>query len=63
MCQANAFMLKADKEEMLLENVELLEVEGDEVIISNIFGEEIVLRARIKRYDGSENRILLEAIE
>jgi predicted RNA-binding protein len=56
-------MLKADKEEMLLENVELLEVEGDEVIISNIFGEEIVLRARIKRYDGSENRILLEAIE
>ena len=63
MCEANAFILREDTEEKLLENVDLLEVEGDEIRMINIFGEQKILKARIKSYNGSNSRILLEAIE
>jgi len=62
MCEAHAFILKEDGEEMLLENVDLLEVEGDEIRMINIFGEQKILKARIKSYDASKSRIMLEAI-
>jgi len=63
MCEAHAFLLKEDGEEKLLESVDLLEVEGDEVRMVNIFGEQKILKARIRSYNGTESRILLEAIE
>jgi len=63
MCEAHAYIMKEDREEILLENVDLLEVEGDEIRMTNIFGEQKKLKARIKRYDASKSRIMLEAIE
>jgi len=63
MCEVHAFILKEDEEEMLLENVDLLEVEGDEIRMINIFGEQKILKARVKSYNGSKSRIMLEAIE
>ncbi|MDB9822506.1 CooT family nickel-binding protein [Deltaproteobacteria bacterium] len=63
MCEAHAFLLKKDIEEKILENVDRLEVEGDEIRMINIFGEQKILKARIKSYNGSDSRILLEAIE
>ena len=63
MCEAHAFLLKEDGEEKLLESVDLLEVEGDQVRMVNIFGEQKILKARIRSYNGTESRILLEAIE
>jgi predicted RNA-binding protein len=62
MCEAHAYLLKEDGEEILMENVDLLEVEGDEVRMVDIFGEQKILKARIRSYNGTENRILLEAI-
>ncbi|MFC1532653.1 CooT family nickel-binding protein [Thermodesulfobacteriota bacterium] len=62
MCEAHAFLLKEDKEEKLLENVDHLEIEGDQIRMINIFGEQKILKAKIKSYNGSENKILLEAI-
>jgi predicted RNA-binding protein len=62
MCEAHAFILKNDKEEMLLENVDQVDVEGDEVRIVNIFGEQKIVKARIKGYYGTKNKILLEAV-
>jgi len=63
MCEAHAFLLKRDKEEKILESVDILEVEGDEIRMINIFGEQKILKARIRSYSGTESRILLEAIE
>ena len=63
MCEANAFILRKDKEEKILENVDRLEVEGDEIRMINIFGEQKILKARVKSYNGSDSRILLETIE
>ena len=62
MCEAHAFLLKNDKEEKILENVDQVEVEGDEVRMINIFGEQKILKARVKSYNGSEGKILFEIL-
>ena len=62
MCEAHAFILKGEKEEMILENVDRLDVEDDEVRMINIFGEQKILRARIKSYNNRESKILLESV-
>ena len=62
MCEAHAFLLANDKEEMILENVDEVLVEGDQVRMVNIFGEQKILKARLKRYNNTERKILLEAL-
>lgn len=62
MCEAHAYILKDEKEEKLLESVDLIEVDGDEIKMINIFGEQKILKARIKSYSNSESKILVEAI-
>ena len=62
MCEAHAYILKNGKEEELLENVDLVELEGDKVRLINIFGEQKRLRARMKSYSNTERKILFEAI-
>lgn len=62
MCEAHAFILNNDKEEMILENVDQVDVNGDEVRMINIFGEQKIIKARIKSYNGTKNTIILEPI-
>lgn len=62
MCEANAFILNKDTEEMFLENVDQVNIDGDEVRMVNIFGEQKIIRARIKSYSGTKNKIILEPI-
>ena len=62
MCEAHAFVLQDGGEVKLLENVDELEVEGDEIRLINIFGEQKILKARIKEYSGSQRKILLEPL-
>jgi predicted RNA-binding protein len=62
MCEAHAYVLQDDKEVKFLENVDELEVEGDEIRLINIFGEQKILKARVKEYSGSGRKILLELL-
>jgi len=62
MCEAHAFILQDEREVKLLESVDELEVEGDEIRLINIFGEQRILKARVKGYSGSGRKILLEPI-
>jgi predicted RNA-binding protein len=62
MCEAHAFILKEGKEEKVLENVDLVELEGDEVRLTNIFGEQKSLQARLRLYDNNERKILFEPV-
>lgn len=62
MCEANAFLLKEGMESKVMENVDQLDVEGDEIRLVNIFGEQKKIKARIISYNGSDSRILLEAL-
>jgi predicted RNA-binding protein len=47
----------------LLENVDQVEVEGDEIKMVSIFGEQKILRGRIRSYNNTDRKIILEAIE
>ena len=62
MCEAHAFIIKDGKEEKVLENVDLVEMEGDEVRLINIFGEQRILKAKLKLYSNSEGKILFEPV-
>jgi predicted RNA-binding protein len=41
--------------------VDELEVEGDKIRMINIFGEQKIVKARIKSYHNQKNKIILEA--
>lgn len=62
MCEANAYLVDEGREEKVLESVDGLEVEGQEIRIVNIFGEQKRVRARFKSYSSAERKILLEVI-
>ena len=63
MCEAHAYIIKGGKEEMLLENVDQLDFDDGEVRMINIFGEQKILKARIKSYNNRESKILLEPVD
>ncbi len=60
MCDINAYLLEGDRETMILENVEEVRTEGDQVFLSNIFGEQRTLKARMKSYINSRKKMVLE---
>jgi predicted RNA-binding protein len=62
MCEASVYIEKHGVEELVMEGVEVLEEEGDGVRMESIFGEEVRLRARVKRFALVNHRILLEEL-
>jgi predicted RNA-binding protein len=62
MCDTTAFILRNGIEEKLLESVDRVEFDGDNVALSNIFGEEKNLKAKLTLIDTRENKILFEAL-
>ena len=60
MCEANAYLLKDGQEVLVLEAVDVLENEGDQVRIANIFGEQKVIRGRVRSMSLVNHKILLE---
>ncbi len=63
MCEAHAFVLKDGEEKKLLENVDKVEMDGDVITIVNIFGEQRILKGKMRSYNNTERKILLESIE
>ena len=62
MCDTNAYLERDGAEEMLLESVDLVEQDGDEVKLINIFGERKVIRARLKLFDNSQGKLVFEPL-
>ena len=62
MCEAHAFILKNGEEKKVLENVDVVELEGDEVKLVSIFGEQKTLKARLKLYDNTRSKIVFEEL-
>jgi len=60
MCEATVYILKSDKEETVVEGVDFLENYPDHVKITDVFGEEKVIRARVKRFSLLNHKIVLE---
>lgn len=60
LCEANAYLMKDGQEVLVLEAVDILENEGDQIRIANIFGEQKIIRGRIRSMSLVNHRILLE---
>ena len=62
MCEANAFIARNGQEERLLERVDMVEISADVVKLINIFGEQKIVKAKLKRYDNTQGKIVFERI-
>ncbi|HDL08366.1 MAG TPA: CooT family nickel-binding protein [Desulfobacteraceae bacterium] len=62
MCEAHAFILKNGKEEKFLENVDLIKIEGDQINLVSIFGEQKTFKGKLKLYDNTARKIIFEPV-
>jgi predicted RNA-binding protein len=62
MCEAHAFIIKDGEEEKILEDVDIVEMDGDEVKLVSIFGEQKNIRARLSLYNNTERKILFKPV-
>ena len=60
MCEANAYIYKNGKEELYLENVDLLRPEEGKILLKNLFGEQKVFDGNIKEISLLKHKIVLE---
>ncbi len=62
MCETNAFLRAAGKEEMLLESLSKIEVKGDSLQLSNIFGDRKELVGRIVEINFQGGKVFIERL-
>ena len=60
MCDLKAYVRNNDREELVLESVNLIRSEGGEVILRNLFGEEKRVRGEVREVSLARNRVVLE---
>ncbi len=58
MCEVNAYLLKDNKETLLLEKVYKLETMEGQIRIENLFGEQKFVNLFIKEVDFDRNRLV-----
>lgn len=62
MCEANAYIEKEGREELVLESVDLVEPQADGVfLLVDIFGQQKTVKGRLKRMNLVEHRIVFGA--
>jgi predicted RNA-binding protein len=63
MCEADAYLIKDGQEELLMKAVDVIEPDDDQAYrIVDIFGEQKIVRGRIKGMQLVDHKILFEAI-
>jgi len=60
MCESNAYIKREDREELYLENVDIVRPEGNRVYMRSLFGEERFFDGRIKEISLVRHKIVLE---
>ena len=61
MCEANAFLLRGGKEELLLEGVDIVQPEEDgRYRLVGIFGEQKIIKGKLKSMNLVNHKILFE---
>ncbi|MDD2903240.1 MAG: CooT family nickel-binding protein [Syntrophales bacterium] len=59
MCEAAAYILKDGKEELLLQDVDLIEPDGDDLRLVSIFGEQKTVKASIHSLNLVDHKVIL----
>ncbi len=62
MCDINAFINEDGQETLILENVDVVELVGNDLKLVNIFGEERTVSAHITFYNNSEKKMVLSPV-
>ena len=60
MCEANAYILRDKKEELVMKAVDVVEPRGDKIYLRDIFGEQKTIAARLKTTSLVEHKVILE---
>ncbi|MCC6347389.1 MAG: CooT family nickel-binding protein [Nitrospirales bacterium] len=60
MCEANAYIYRDGKEELYLENVDIMVPESGRIYLKNLFGEQKTFEGRVKEISLLKHRIVLE---
>ncbi len=60
MCEANAFIYQNGKEELYLENVDIMRPEEGKIYLRNLFGEQRVFDGKIREISLLKHKIVLE---
>ena len=63
MCEVNTYLIKNDKETLIMERVYKLDFQENQVHIENLFGEQKFLSASLKEINFEKNRMILEKID
>jgi len=62
MCEANAYILQDDEEELILESVDLVRPQDDDgFLLVDIFGTQKIVRGRLKQMNLVDHKIIFEA--
>jgi predicted RNA-binding protein len=59
MCEAAAYLLKNGQEELVLQDVDVIEPDGELLRLVNIFGEQKVLKATILSLNLVNHKVIL----
>lgn len=60
MCEANVYLLKDGKEEIFLEDVDIIRPEDGKYYLRSVFGEQKMVDAEIKSISLVNHKIVLE---
>ena len=60
MCEANAYIVKDGEETLIMKSVDTIRPEKKGLYLQDIFGEQRVIKAKIKEMKLVDHRILLE---
>ena len=62
MCDLKAYVIKNNREELLLESVNQVRVEHGEVTLRNLFGEEKKVHGEVREVSLVKNRIVVAGL-
>ena len=60
MCEANAYLIEGDENELIMEAVDRIEPEDDGIKLVSIFGDQKFLKARIYSLSLVDHKIFLK---
>ena len=63
MCDVNAYIVKDGKEELYLENVDIIKPEDGKILLINLFGEQKVFEGKVKEISLIKHSIVLGSPE
>jgi predicted RNA-binding protein len=59
MCEAAAYIVRNGQEELFLENVDVIEPDGDNLRLVSIFGEQKIIKAAIQSLNLVDHKVIL----